>query len=386
MKTKLIGILVLAIVLPVLAFASMASAQTFRSGQTPTVASSEIINGSAFVTGSTIDVAGKINGDLYCAGQNVTISGEVDGDILCAAQTITVSGSVTGDVRLAAQTVAMSGKVNGSATIAAQTVTIEGQGNVNRDAVLFAQSLTVNGQVGRDITLASGNAVIDSTVGRNVNAQIENLTLGKNAIITGTVDYTSPNQLIKNTGAQVTGKINYTKQEVQQQQNYANEGIGATLFGTLMLIVSALIFVLLFPGQLHRTTEASATSVRQTFLALVVGFVASIIIPVAIVLLMITVLGIPFAFVVLTAWALAVALSGAFAAYYVGRIVWQKQTNAVLIMLAGVLILAIAFIIPILNFFVWLLVVWYGTGVILLQLRKHAVTPRYEMQKIASKK
>ncbi|HEY8992938.1 MAG TPA: hypothetical protein VIM37_03775 [Candidatus Microsaccharimonas sp.] len=386
MKIKLIAVLVLALVLPVLVFASVANAQTFRTGQTATVATAESVDGAAFVGGPSVDVAGKINGDLYCAGQNVTISGEVDGDVICAAQTITVSGLVTGDVRLAGQTISISGDVQGSATVAGQTVTLEGQGKIGRDAVLLGQSISVNGAIARDITITSNNAVIDSAVGRNINAQIENLTLGKNAVIGGAIDYTSPTLLTKDASAQVSGKITYTKQEAPKQDDAYSYSVSGALLSTLMLIVSALLLVFIFPRQLHRTTNASANSVKRTMYALLTGFVASIVVPVAIVILLITVVGIPFAFLILLAWIIISMLSIGFAAYYVGRIVWRTQKNAILIMLIGVLILAIALLIPILDFFVWILVFWYGSGAILLQLRAHLETPRYETTAVLIKK
>jgi cytoskeletal protein CcmA (bactofilin family) len=386
MKIKLIAVLVLALVLPVLVFASVANAQTFRSGQTPSIASSESIDGAAFITGSAVDVAGTINGDLYCAGQNVTISGNVDGDVLCAAQTITISGSVTGDVRLAAQTIAISGDVKGSASIAAQTITIEGQGKIGRDAVIAGQSTTINGSIARDVTLSSGSAVINTAIGRNISAQIESLTLGKSAVIGGTIDYTSPEMLTKDSNAQVAGKVTYTKQETTQQDTSNAYDVSGAIFSTLMLIVSALLLVLIFPRQFQRTTNASAVSVKHTMFALLTGFVASIVVPVAIVILLITVVGIPLGILMLLAWIIVLILSISFASYYIGRIVWRSQTNAIIIMLIGALILAVALLIPVLDFFVLILAFWYGSGAILLQLRAHMVAPRYDMTIVPSKK
>ncbi len=380
MKAKLIGVLIVA-VLPMLAFVGIASAQTFRSGSTTNVASGETIDGSVYIAGSTVDVAGTVNGDLFCAGQNITISGRIDGDVLCAAQTITLSGTVSGDVRLAAQTVAISGSVDGSASAAGQAVTLEGKGKIGRDAQLLGQSATVNGQIGRDVLIGSMSATIGSNVGRNVSATVESLTLANGAVIGGTVDYTSPQKLTMNSGAQVAGKVTYTEQKIDQKRDVATFGFAGALLWAAMLVASAILFVLVFPHQLHRTTNASVTTPSNALLAMLVGLIAGIVMPFAIVLVMITVLGIPFALIALIGWLLILALSGAFAAYYLGRVVWQQQTNAVLIMLVGAVIIVILLMIPLINALVWLLAVWYGSGAILLQLRQHVVAPNYDMKK-----
>ncbi len=381
MKTRLLGA-ALVVVLSVFGVVSLANAQTFRSGDTTNVSQSETIDGSAWIAGSAVDIAGKVNGDVFCAGQTVTISGEVDGDVLCAAQTLTISGKVTGDVRVAGQTVAISGDVQGSASAAGQTVTLEGQGNVGRDASFAGQTVRVNGMVGRDLTIGSASATIGSTVGRNVNATVESLTLASGARIAGTVDYIGPKTLTRENGAEVTGKITYTERHVEDKGQAA---AGATWMGTLvwslMLLFSAVVFALIFPRELQRTTDASVAAVPNALLAVLVGLIAGIVMPFIAILLFVTVLGVPLGLLLLAAWALIIMLSGAFAAYYLGRVVWRSQTNVILTMSVGALIVVILLLIPIINVIVWLLSVWYGSGAILLTLKNHAVAPHYDMKK-----
>jgi len=381
MKFKVFGVAVLTVILSLVAFVTVADAQTFRADQSSTIASSETVDGSAFITGSAVDIAGKVNGDLYCIGQNVTISGTVEGDVLCAAQTITFTGSASGNIRLAGQTVSVSGNVTKSASLAGQTVTIDGQAQIGQDATMLGQSVTVNGKVSRDIVIASSAATVNGAVGRNVTANVETLNLANNATVGGALNYTSPQKITMDKNAVVTGKVTYTKTEVNPAKETAANAYNpvGSIVWSLMLLASAVVFALLFPSLLHRVTGSSALSVPQSLLAVLVGFVAGIVMPIAIVLLMITVLGIPFALVVLLTWILILSLSGVFAAYYVGRIVWRTQTNAVLIMLVGALIIIVLLLIPIVNVLVWLLAAWYGSGVILLRLKELYVTPKYDI-------
>ena len=379
MKIKFVGAAVLTLALALFGFVAVSNAQSFRTGESPTVTSGEVIDGSAYLSGTTIDVAGTIEGDLYCAGQNVTISGTVDGDILCAAQTISFTGTVTGDVRLAGQIVTVGGNVGQGASIAGQTITIESRGSIERDATLSGQNIIVRGEVSRDLVGASGSMIIDADVGRNVTATVDSLKLDSKANIAGTLSYTSPKTLSRADGATVVGEVNYSQQKQQQSVNNNAYNPAKIIIGALMLIVSAVLFALLFPRLLYRVTQESIASPSKGLIALLVGFVALIAAPFIVILLMATILALPLAFVVLLGWCFIVALSGVFAAYYLGRLVWRGQSNIVLATLVGALILAVLLLIPIVNFFVVIFSISYGSGAALLFLKSRFRAPKYEV-------
>lgn len=379
MKIKIIGITLLSLTVSLFLFATVAGAQAFRTGEVSTVASGETIDGAAYLAGSTVNVAGTINGDLHCAAQNVTISGDIDGDILCAAQTINITGRVTGNVRLAAQTITVSGEVGRSATIAGQTVTIDGRGSIGQDVTIASQIANVNGAVARDAVIGATTVTVNTTIGRNVTADVDMLTVGGDARVAGTLDYTSSRQFSKADNAVISGKVTYHYTDREKTANANAYNPLATFVWLLMLITSAIIFVLLFPRVPHRVTSESVASVSRAWLTVLVGFVTAIVMPFLVVILALTMLGLPFALVAGLAWVLILAISGVFTAYYIGRVVWRNQHNAVLTMLTGAAILAILLVIPIINIFVALLSLWYGSGAVLIYLRGLYTTPRYDM-------
>lgn len=379
MKVKILGIAVLSLVLALFGLVAVSGAQSFQTGQSSTLRSDEVINGSTYIASSTIDVAGTIEGDLYCAGQNVTISGTVNGDILCAAQTINFTGSTLGDIRLAGQIVNVSGDVGGSASIAGQTLTIESQGSVARDATFVGQNVTVRGQVLRDVAAGSETLTLDATVGRNVTATVNDLKLESRADIGGNVNYTSPQTLSRASDATIDGTVTYTEKMPEQYADTKAYNLLGAILWALMLIVSAVIFALLFPGILHRVTRDSIASPSKALIALLVGLVAGIAMPFIIALFLATIFGVPFAFILLLAWILVVALSGVFAAYYVGRLVWRGQGNVILATFIGALIISILLLIPILNIFITILCVLYGSGALLMYLKNHFEAPKYDI-------
>jgi len=104
--------------------------------------------------------------------------------------------------------------------------------------------------------------------------------------------------------------------------------------------------------------------------AVLTGLVALIVMPVLIIALMVTVVGMPVAAFVLLAWLLILMISGPAAGYLLGKLILRKSKQPVLIMLVGASILLVAMAIP----FIGLIAFWgasmFGTGAILMQSTK----------------
>jgi predicted membrane protein len=99
-----------------------------------------------------------------------------------------------------------------------------------------------------------------------------------------------------------------------------------------------------------------------------------------ILLLMLTVVGIPFALLLLAAWILVQALAGVMSAYYLGRKIWRRQRNPVLIMLVGSVLLIILYFIPFVGFIALVAALLLGTGMLLQELKRRRPTPNYRVE------
>jgi cytoskeletal protein CcmA (bactofilin family) len=377
-KTKLllVGLLV---ALPLVGWAAMVHAEGFRSGNDVTVAPGETVDKTLYAAGRTIDIAGTVQGDLICAGQSVSVTGSVMGDVICAAQDIHISGTVMGDVRVAGQSVNLDGTIQGNLSAAGQDVTVDSGGKIARDASVAGQSMVINGMVGRDLMAGSQNVTINGTVGRNVQSANQSLSLGNGAHVGGDITYTSTNLLARDSGATVSGRI--TRQAPPKQERSAVR-LGAFVRGSVAfafylfaaLLVTTLVLVLLVPRTFQTATE---TAMSHPWLTLLTGFIASMVVPVAVIVLMITVIGIPLAILLLLAWFVVLFLAAPFAAYYLGRLLLGRtENNALLIMLLGASVLLVCYFIPSIGALVSLAVLWFGTGIIVLQVRR-LPKPRY---------
>lgn len=374
MKKLLVGALLVA--LPCIALTGIAQAHSFRTGDTVSVGKGQVVQDTLFASGRTVDVASEVYGDVFCAGQNITISGLVHGDVICAGQTVTVTGTIDGDVRLAGQTVTLGGPVGGNATVASQSFSLGSGAKVTGDFSLASGDGTFNGTVGRDLAVSSGDITIAGQIGRNIKGNTTNLTLSEGSHVNGNVEYTSNNDLRRSGGALVDGTV--TRKDVPKQESKRGAVFGFAaawfLYWFCAMLLTALVLVLIMPSLIHRTTNRAVASPWR---ALATGFVASILVPIAIVLFMATVIGIPLAFIVGLAWLLVVLLSGPFFGYYIGRLILRGSTRPIVIMLVGAGLLLITYFIPVVGFIALLAALWFGSGMILMEVFERLPRPSY---------
>ena len=204
----------------------------------------------------------------------------------------------------------------------------------------------MNSGVGRDVNAAGNTLAISSTIGRNVNAQVGNkLQLLSGTAVRGGVYYTSPNMLEQASGARVSGKVVYHKSAVTQHRRAPGVAIVGGLFFGLLFIIFSMALVLLFPQLFGRWNRYAAS---HFWASLLTGFLAMIVVPVLIIVLLITVIGIPVALFVGLLWLLAPILSLPLTAFYTGHLVMRHERRAPLIMLVGAVILALVYLLPIL--------------------------------------
>lgn len=323
------------------------------------VTQTEKVDGSFFAAGSTIQVTDTVSGDVYIGGQTVTVSGDVSGDVLVAGQNVTISGDVAGSVRVMAQTVTISGEVGGSVSALAQTFTLASGATVKNDLAFAGQSVTIDGAVGRDVTGAVERFHIGGSVGRDIF-------------------YTSDVTLTKNQAATIGGEVHYTvAEQYTPEQDFGTKASG-WLYGIVALVFATLLVALIAPRWLRTATERAYPAPWKAMLA---GFLGFVFVPFAIIVLFITIVGIPVAIALIAAYLLLIGFGYVFAAYYLGRLVFRNTQNTALQAIVGAIIYSVLLLIPVIGFIAGLIGGLIGFGSVALDIAK-----RVEQQSAGKKK
>jgi hypothetical protein len=367
------------VILSALTFVGVTNAQSFKTGNTITVAANEVVDGMLFAGGNAVDIAGTVNGDVYCAGQSISISGVIQGDVFCAGQTITISGQVDGSVRLAGQNVTLSGTIGNSATIASQNLSIESKSTINRDLLGASQNITINGTIQRDILIGSENLAINGDIKRNVGGEIKTITVGSTGNVGGNVEYTGTSDPIINDGGKIVGTVKRTEPTKEEQaagETSASSIISSFAFSLLTMLAIGFILVALFR---HILDDASSSTIQKPGKAALVGFLTSISLPILIIILFISMIGVPIAIITILIWIAILMICGPFVGYMLGQVILKntKYNQPAWAILLGILVLNVLYIIPILGFITLLAVGVFGTGMILIQ-GKRILRPGYK--------
>lgn len=347
------------------------------------VTENETINESLIISAENVQIDGHVNGDVYCAGKSVTISGFVDGDVICGAQTIIISGIVNGNLRAGAQTITISGLIEKNGTIGAQTISVYKEGQIIGELIAGAQTISVDGTIGKKLTIGAQSATLNGPIEQNVVAQVESLTIGEQADIKGTIEYTSHKEVVSHPNAKIIGKIsrteptkeqeNTTPKEVKNWQNQTTETV-KNIFTEIIsyLAVSTLLILIM-----KKTLELWINNVKNSPGASIgIGCLTYTIVPTLCIVLLITIIGIPAAILIGVIQIAIFFASRTILALAIGKQlapkIWHKQKdNPYAFALIGVPVAWIIFSLPIIGWISSGIAVLWGTGIII----KHLIHP-----------
>ena len=232
---KRIGLLLSCLLLPLAGLAEeVQGAETIRFGST--VAISELVQGPLAIAAGHVVVNAPVEGNARLAGGRVEVTGPVDGDASLAGGSISVTGAVKGNVRAAG-----------------------GQ-------------ILLDGPVGGDVSVAGGK-----------------FELGPNARIAGKVKFFGA-EMQRDPAAQVVGAVQHVHSSNHHREFTARERFVSSWFWTVGLMLMAAIIAGALPGPSGRMAQELR---ERPWMTLLLGLIALTSIPVAAVLIMITVIGIP---------------------------------------------------------------------------------------------
>ena len=293
----------------------------------------EIIDGNFIKAGNIIDINGSVNGDVIVAGNSIRISGAVAGDVIAAGNSITITGPVSGSVRVAGSTVQINGRVEHNVWAVGSTVALGSESSVGWDVYTAGGSVEVRGPLGGNLWVGAGTVVVASEIGKAVTASVDKegtVVLYPTAVVKGNLTYraASDQQLVVKEGATVSGET--TRQPLPVSGQNAKHLLGAAYFfwkivGLFGLLVIGLVLLALAPKKL---LEINQEMVKRPWPSLGWGAVYFIVTPVVVVLLLVTLIGIPLALIILALYGISLCVSKVLAGFTLGMLLVTQTGKA----------------------------------------------------------
>ena len=247
-------------------------------------------------------------------------------------------------------------------TAAGGSVNISDSAKLNGNLVAGSGSLTVLAPIAKDITLGSGDATIGNSVGGNVNAGVGNLTLTSNAKIKGDLTYLSDRDVQIQPGAQITGKTVHNRPPITEKSRVKSFPAGFKIYSFLTSLLVGFIIIKLIPVFTKKVTD----DLTARPLALTgIGFLTIIAAPIFIIVMALTLVGIPLALISLFSFLITLYLSKIFVAIAIGQklLKFIKQKPADLMTLtAGLVVYLFVGIIPLIGHIILIVFIFAGVG------------------------
>ena len=270
--------------------------------------------GSNFLgAGGDINLTEAIGGDAFLAGGNVSTASEVKGDLVAVGGEVSIGGSVGDDLYAAGGQVQVDAIVAGNARVAGGDVTLGPATTIGGELTLSGGRVRFEGIAHDRLEVSGGSISLDGVVLGVAEVRAEQVEIGPNTRIDGKLIVHSSREPVIPEGARIAGGVEFNPtsplsddetQPVAPESHSVAHGVGSFLW-VLGVFIAGTLFTLAFPGYSQR---AAAWIGRAPLKSLALGFVLLACLPVLIVLLLITIIGIPLALIVLLLYLLLLFL------------------------------------------------------------------------------
>ncbi len=280
----------------------------FKSGESITV--SAPIAGDLYATAGTVQVLSPIQGDANLIGGSISVSSDIQQDLQAAGGTVNVSGKVNDDARIAGGTIVASGDILGDGLFTGGTITIhptkiggdvvaaggtvELSSHVGGKAIIAGGTVSIVGTIDGDMTIRAETVRINGKIGGNTKVSAVNLEIGPDAKFAGTITYWSDNEPdFHGQPAKRDERLRIEDSEFHSESlmpGFAAAGIIGFFISLLSGAMSILALLLFFRSFVNQAGDALGS--RLTNIA-GRGALFLLISPMAVLLLLITIAGIP---------------------------------------------------------------------------------------------
>jgi cytoskeletal protein CcmA (bactofilin family) len=299
-----------------------------------TIAKNEIVNDDLFAGGENVTIEGTVNGDVFIGAGTVKVSGKVNGNLHIGAGSVTLSGPVSGNVYVGSGWVDITGaKIGGSLLVGTGTLNIDKESAISGSLLAGGGTINNKAPVARNVMVGAGMISLDSSVGGEVKLGGGKIDLGPKTSIGGSLTYTldeTGSNFTMAEGATVAGqikKIETKSATAFRARTKANQAaLRSTRFGLgFISFLGALIIGFLWVRFLPKWAEEITGIIKKSFFpSLGTGLLVTILALPVLLLMAITVIGLPLAGISFTVLMFSFYLSKIALGFWAGDFLGQK--------------------------------------------------------------
>jgi cytoskeletal protein CcmA (bactofilin family) len=326
------------------------------------------IGESELIAGGDIVMDEPVDGNAFAAGGKVTIQERIERSAFVSGGDVTISGSIGRNLYAAGGDLRFEGEVEGDARMAGGTLRIAPGARIHGDASLAGGSVEVGGMIGADLRAYGESIDINGMVAGDVEAAGDSIRLGPDAQIGGRIVYRSDGDIIVDPAARIGGEVVKARSDRELRRKL---GRGASIAGGVVVSIGmVLLGAVLILGMPRFSREAAANVRGKPWHSIGLGCVMLLAVPFVIVVLMITLVGIPLALLIVFGYVALLLLGFLVGAIFLGDFALERMDAAklasvwwrALFLVLALVVVALVKQVPVVGDIAWWILFLAGLG------------------------
>jgi hypothetical protein len=333
------------------------------------LSANEVYEGNYFACGTSVEISGTVNGDVYIFAEQVVVDGTINGDLLCCGGSVDVSGKVLHNCRMAGGQILISGTVGNQVTAVAGNLQLLPSATVGGSLVAVAANSDLAAGIGSDVTLIASNVRLSSHIRKGVQGLVGNLRVTSRALIGGDLDYRSSNDAWIEPGATILGAVIHQPSFVHEfvkgtwiHKFLVGSRVLAVLMNFLYTFVVGVFLVKMFSKNLESALHVLK---EQPLKSLVAGIMLLVLLPLVALILLMTILGVPFALTLVATTIIGFYTAKVYSIFWMSNWLFGKvglKPNRLPLFFCGTVLYFCLTVIPVFGLIVAFAAMLFGLG------------------------
>lgn len=327
-----------------------------------------VIQGDYYSLGDTI-IEGTVKGSVYLIAGQTNVVGEIQGDLVILGGSVYIAGKVLGDVHIIAGQAILEGFILGNVTYIGANLILSSPSEIGGDLFAVSGNLALADVVNGHATVIASTFTISGTLKKGLRTFVDRLQISETGKVLGGLRYRSLNKASIDSQAVINGMIIYKPTFLKDAEDLwflKGVTVGSQILPIFVklfytFIIGCLLIIFL-PHKLKKTLHALKEQPGKSFLY---GLIVLIGLPILTALLLITVIGAPFALTLLALNIVSFYTVTIFFILWISNFVFKKigwKENTIWGLIVGLIIYHFLTEIPILGILIICSATIFGFG------------------------
>lgn len=318
--------------------------------------------------GTTLNFSGEAD-DLIFLGESLEFSGKTRSGLLAAGKKLRLTGTSGNGIIAGCKDMVIEGDIIGTNFIGCKDLLIGDSAKIMGDLFAGCGSLAIDGKIDGNLYIGAGKITVNNEINGDVRVYGGRLIITENGKINGNLTYGTKEKLTESELSRVSGEVRYDKNKDFEEAFHSPREFFTALkiiFHVLFILSFVIVGSILLFLPVFKKIETSQTTKTFWYTALW-GLIPILMYPAVIVLCIVMVITIPFAFLLMLAFVPLFFIAFVIGTTKAGQFItmkfkWNVQKRHYHFLI-GALAATVLSIIPVVDFLTVMLLTSLGWGV-----------------------